>query len=168
MTPLLPNRLARRLALLAVVWPALAAAAAPAPGSAHATRTGAAVAELEQALLHAVQSRDAGRLQQLLTEDFEMTVAQDPDNPVPRDDWIDSAMRTGAAGRTLAQLAAREVGTTVLATFVLHGKPALFVVDTWQRDGASWRLAARQVAATAGTRRGIPGDAVQRPVRKKI
>lgn len=158
------NLLQRALLVAAVAWPLGAGAA----DNAHATRTGAAVAELEQALLAAVQAHDAARLEQLLTDDFEMTVAQDASHPVPRDDWIDSAVQRAAAPRRIAQLAARDFGATVLATFVLQGAPALFVVDTWQRDGSGWRLAARQVAPAEGARRAIPGDAVQRPIRKKI
>jgi hypothetical protein len=157
--------LAGALALLVAVTAAAQPAAAP-----HATRAGQALADLEEQLLQAARATDPAQLGAMLDADFEMIVAQAPTAPVAREDWVGAMRKPGAADWTVQGLSARDLGDAAVAAFVLrapHGKAApLYVVDTWQRSAAGWRLVVRHVAPATGPRKGIPGD-VQAPVVQK-
>ena len=138
------------------------------------TRTVAAFADLEESLQRAFRERKPALAEQLLDDDFQMIVAQDPGTPVTREDWLAAMLRPGAGNWAPQQVQAREFGPVAVVSFVLRPAPArpgtapLFVVDTWLRVDASWRLTLRQVAPATGPRRGIPGDAPGPVVRKKI
>lgn len=140
----------------------------------HVTRTVAAFAELEQSLLQAVRERQATTVERLIDDDFAMTVAQDPQTPVARDEWLEAVRKPGAGDWSAEQLAVREFGALAVASFVLRPQPAragaspLFVVDTWRLDGNQWRLALRQIAPATGARKGIPGDVPGPGIHKKI
>ena len=150
--------------------------AAPArPAAApHVTRTGQVFTQLEESLLQAIRGHDEAGLQALIDDEFEMVVAQAPDAPVAREDWLANVRKTGAAAYTVADLSVREIAEVAVASFVLRpsarstGAVPLFVVDTWQRDGAKWRLTQRHIAPVAGSRRGIPGDSGKAAVPKQI
>ena len=158
--------------VLAMARPEAALAQAAAPPS--VTRGVQVFAELEESLLQAIRRHDGARIDALLGEDFEMTVAQDPDAPVAREDWVASVRRPGAGAYAAQQMAVREADSVAIASFVLRPMPArrnaapVFVVDTWQRVGTQWRLTARYAAPVAGSRRSIPGDAKPTTIRKQI
>jgi hypothetical protein len=165
----------RRVACgLLMAWAATAAQAQGAsPASAHATRTGMAFTELEEALLHAQRAGQVEAVAALLSEDFQMVLAQDGGAIVPREDWLDAAIKPGAGAWVVSQLSTYDFGDVAQVNFVLRASPPraravpLAVVDTWRRDGPHWRLAVRHVASAAGSRQGIPGDAPTRNVIKK-
>ncbi len=144
-----------------------------APSGGHATRTASTFEALEQALQTAIAARSAQRLDALLHPDFEMIVAQDPVNPVARDEWLELVAKQGAAARTLRDLSAREFGDLALVSTVQRPTPAragvaaIFVTDTWQRTPTGWLLRLRHVGPADGSRRGVPGDAGLPPIRKK-
>ncbi len=168
-----PAAIGRRGLLVAGALLAGSAARAAGPtGGQHATRQGQAVGQLEQALLDAQRTKDRTALEQLLSEDFLMIVAQAPDQPVDRDDWLDASLQAGAWD--LRDLAVRSLGETALASFVLvpaqgRATPApVFVVDAWRRDGGNWRLEQRHAALAMGPRAAIPGNVTRAPMRKKI
>ena len=131
--------------------------------------------QLEESLLQAVREHDAARLEALLGDEFEMIVAQDPGEPVPREDWLASVRRPGAGAYRVEEMSVREIGAVAIASFVLRPTPAwagavpVFVVDTWERgDATPWQLSARHAAPVAGSRRSIPGDAKPVTIRKQI
>lgn len=159
---------------LALALASLAAQAQPGGVSTqHATRTGLAFSELEEAMLKAQREHRGEALGQLLGEDFQMVVAQDGGAVVPREDWLDAAVKPGAGAWVVSQLTTHVFGSVAQVSFVLRASPPkaaagpLAVVDTWQQSGDSWRLAVRHVANAAGPRKGIPGDAPTRAVIKK-
>lgn len=159
---------------LLVAWTAAAVQAQPTPvASAHATRSGQAFAELETALLQAQRSGQTEAIAGFLSDDFQMVLAQDGGGIVPREDWLDAAVKPGAGAWVVSQLTSYEWGDVVQVNFVLRASPRqaqvppLAIVDTWRRDGTQWRLVLRHVASAAGPRRGIPGDAPTRDVIKK-
>ncbi len=166
-------RLGRRglLAAGALAAAAVARAAGP-PSTGHATRQGQAVGQLEQALLDAQRTKDRTALEQLLSEDFLMIVAQAPDQPVDRDDWLEASLRAGAWD--LRDLAVRTVGDVALASFLLvpaGGRAApvpVFVVDAWRQAGGGWRLEQRHASLATGPRNAIPGNVTRPAIRKKI
>jgi hypothetical protein len=161
------------LFLAGLSWGAPAGAQQGAAPGAHGTRTSAVFAELEDSLLQAVRGGRPAELEGLLDDDFLMTVAQEPAEPVSRPDWLDSVRKTGSGDWAIAYLNAREFGPVAVVSFRLQpaagrtGVASLFVVDTWQRGGKGWRLMSRHVAPAAGPRRNIPGDAPGQAIRKK-
>lgn len=174
-----PHRRVRRHLLVAAVgavsWCVAGAADIRPDGrGGHVTRSTAAFAELESALLQAIRERKAAELERLVDDEFLMTVAQDPEAPVDRDDWLLALRKPGAGDWEPEHLAVREFGTTAVAGFVLRpqharaGAAPLYVVDTWRLDGSQWRLIMRHVAPATGPRRGIPGDVPAPGARKKI
>lgn len=159
---------------LLLAWAAtVAQAQGTSPEIAHATRTGMAFTELEEALLHAQRGGRAEAVAVLLSEDFQMVLAQEGGAIVPREDWLDAAIKPGAGAWVVSQLTTFDFGDVAQVNFVLRASPPrarvvpLAVVDTWRKDGPHWRLAVRHVASAAGSRRGIPGDAPTRNVIKK-
>src|SRR5439155_21513382 len=128
----------------------------------------------EEDLLDAARAHDSARLDALLSERFEMRVGHEPGAPVPRADWIASAMRGETHEFHIEQMAVQDIAPLAVASFLLRpakaGKdaPPLFIVDTWEPDGSNWRLRVRYVATVAGPRRGVPGDAPPLKIEKKI
>jgi hypothetical protein len=162
-----PRTPRRRLSML-VVSVALGAGLcvqAQTGGPGHATREVQAIGQLEEALLQAIRERDLARIDDLLDIDFEMIVAQDPDNPVPREDWIGSSRKSGSGAWRVQHLSVRTQGAVSVASFQLvpapprSGVPPVFVVDTWRQHDAHWQLLSRFAAPVLGSRRLIPGDA---------
>jgi hypothetical protein len=163
-------------ALLLAVAGLMVQAQPTAASSQHSTRSGMAFAELEESVLKAQRDKRTEALEQLLGDDFTMVLAQDGGATVPREDWLDSAVKPHAGAWLVSQLTTLELGDVAVVNFVLRASPPragttpLSVVDIWTRsDRASghWRLAQRHVANAAGPRRGIPGDAATRAVIKK-
>jgi hypothetical protein len=155
---------------------AQAQTAAAAAATQHATRAGMAFSELEESLLRAQRDRRSDALGQLLSDNFLMMVAMEGGATVPREDWLDAAVKPGAGAWVVSQLASQDYGNVAVVSFVLRPSPPragaapLAVVDTWTRaapTGDGWRLAVRNVAHASGSRRGVPGDAPTREVIKK-
>ena len=159
---------------VSLVMASLAAQAQPAAATTqHATRTGLAFNELEESLLKAQREHRGDALGQWLGDDFQMVVAQDGGAIVPREDWLEAAVKPGAGAWVVSQLTTHVFGDLAQVSFVLRPQPpkataqTLAVVDTWQKAGDGWRLAVRHVANASGPRKGIPGDAPTRAVIKK-
>ena len=140
----------------------------------HVTRTVQIFTQLEESLLQSIRTRDDARLQALVDDEFEMVVAQAPDAPVPRQDWLASVRKPGAGDFSVEQMSVREIVAVAVVSFVLRpkGAPAkstpVFVVDTWQRDDKGWHLTQRHAAPVAGSRRAIPGDSGKTGMPKQI
>lgn len=155
-----------RMAVLGLAC-ALPVAAQPVVGGAgggHVTRTVAQFTELEESVLKAQRERQGDALARLVGDGFEMIVAQEADAPVPREDWLEAAVKPGAGRWAPSKMVVHEYGDLAVVSLVLTPRPGrkgaapLFVVDTWQRAGADWRLALRHVASTGGSRAAVPGD----------
>jgi hypothetical protein len=139
--------LALPLGLGSLAAQAQAQAQAPMASTQHATRSGMAFTELEEQLLKAQREHRADAIGQMLGDDFQMVVAQEGGATVPREDWLESAIKPGAGAWVVSQLNTHDF--------------------TWQKAGDGWRLVVRHVANAAGPRKGIPGDAPTRAVIKK-
>lgn len=124
----------------------------------------------EAQLLQAVKDKNADTLEKALAFNFEMRTANRPGTPVPRGDWIKSAVSQGGGDFSIQQMSVQEVGNVAIASFVLTptaqnklGSPA-FIVDTWVPEGEGWKLRARHAsavlsAATHPKSRYMMGDA---------
>jgi hypothetical protein len=161
-------------AVLAVCMALAGTVSAAQPNTAHATRQGQVIQQLEESLLRAMRERNRGQLEHLLSDEFDMIVAQEPGNPVERDLWIASVTATPSSGWELEQVTVSDLGELAIASFLLRStagaaklKPPVFVVDVWRREDARWRLLSRHAALATGSRSDIPGDAAVRSAPKK-
>ena len=168
---LIPRRTFVALALGGIAAPSLAQAVT----GAHATRSANLFAQLEDELLRAMQRRDVPRLNQLLAEDFEMTVAPLPLDSIAREEWIDNLSRSGSTKVAVQSLTARELSPDLAQVSLwlvpqpaTAGRGKVFVLDTWKREGEQWKLLTRHAAPVAGSRLWIPGDSGRAPFRKMI
>ena len=116
-----------------------------------ATRLVALFSGIERSLLAAAEQHDEQKLDQLLKDDFDVTVAGQPD-PIPRDEWLKQPVN--ATNASFRQLAVRATDDGAIVSFVtVEGSggsaQAQFVVDYWSHeDAGEWKLLARYVAAS--------------------
>jgi hypothetical protein len=98
--------------------------------------------------------RDANEraLAGLLAEDFEERSAARPGEPLPRADWLRGQRERLPAGH-IEQMAAHDHGCVVVVSYLLRPEqgPAQFIVDTWAREGDSWKLKVRYSAPAPAT-----------------
>ena len=111
------------------------------------------VSMLEAALHQAVNERDAIALGKLLSPFFEIRRAGGV--IVERDAWMREGIRSDGE---LHQLAAYEVGNSVIANFTLVAvrQPKRFVVDVWTLDQDEWRLRVRFETTQARSQSKLP------------
>ncbi|HET8890897.1 MAG TPA: nuclear transport factor 2 family protein [Candidatus Angelobacter sp.] len=123
-----------------------------------ATRQVTMFSDLEIQMLKAVQKKDKGALEAMLTDDCVITMPNA--DPLPGDEWVDSVM---AKDFTLKSFAMRDVlaidlGNAVVVKFdrrqeaISKGQPEngeFFVVDVWKKEGDAWKLANRFVSRNA-------------------
>ncbi len=161
--------------LIAISLVFAAAAATAQVSNAHATRQGQAIQQLEESLLRAMRGKDRAQLESLLSDEFDMVVAQEPDSPIDRDLWIASVMVASRRSWLLRQIMVRDWGELAIASFILResspgaagARPPVFVVDVWRREDGSWHLVSRHAALALGSRDDIPGNAARRTAPKK-
>jgi hypothetical protein len=138
----------------------VAGAQAPRPGGAPGkqigtpTRQVAMFTALERQLMGA--QKDKTLLDAMLTEDFQEWSAEQPADPIDRDDAMQRALGAGKIQGTFRDMNVRMEGDTAIVSFVfLHrgekeaGEPrsnANFVVDVWRKHGEAFELAARYTA----------------------
>jgi hypothetical protein len=132
----------------------------------------------ESRLLDALERRDRAALEGLLADDFEMRVGASPGAPIPRNEWLNAALATDApdvSAYLVEQMAVHEIDKLAIASFQLQAAepgrkgapPPVFVVDTWERAGDTWRLRVRYAAPVAANSPRISGEAVIETIPKK-
>ena len=165
LTPMVVSLVA---ALLILVGDAFAQGQSAAPGRSPGvtvTRLVKLFGGLENDWMAAVRNRDATVLGSLLAEDVEMRLASRPAEPIPRAEWIKHALAAPTPGWTVWQMAARDMGCTVIVSFRLEpgadapGARPIFVVDTWVQAQGTWKAAARYAGAADEHPLGLPGEA---------
>jgi len=130
--------------------------------------------ELEGELNEALGKRDMQAVSKLLTDDFEMRVANMPGNPVPRAAWIRQSFKAPEASSLLEQMAVHDFGAIAIVSYLWSFTPAksevtreIFVVDTWRQDAGHWKLAVRYAAPGGLNDATIPGVASDAPAFEK-
>jgi Domain of unknown function (DUF4440) len=125
--------------------------------------------EQETQLLQAVKEKNNEAMEKMLAVNFEMRTSHQAGVPVPRAEWMKSALApVTSSDYTISQMAVQEVGTVAIASFVLtpsaanKAAAAAFIVDTWVPEGEGWKLRVRHASSlpTLNTKQGrIMGDA---------
>jgi len=120
-----------------------------------ATRSVSLFTGLEKQVFQAIQRKDKAALDALVEDDFEIEM---PDaDPLPGDDWEQAVLSRDYDLKSflIRQMSARDLGTAVVVNYdrvqqsTYKGKSdggEFFVVDLWNKEGDSWRLAARYVS----------------------
>ena len=132
----------------------------------------------ESRLLDALEKRDRAALEGLLGDNFEMRLGAKPGVPIPRAEWLNAALAADSpdvSAYLVEQMAVHEMGNLAVASFLLQAAepakkgapPSVFVVDTWEPAGDSWRLRVRYAAPVAGKPPRISGEAVIESIPKK-
>ena len=99
----------------------------------------------ESDLLSAMKRRNVNDLDALLMDDFAYTP---PDGlPVDKRAFLDSFPDMDPFKIREGQIRAHGDAATVTLVLEREGVPAISVTDTWVRDGARWRLLARQASS---------------------
>ena len=113
------------------------------------TRLVKIIGGLEEELAASVRSGNSAAVERMLTDDFELRIGSSPGTPIPRADWLRSALAKAEAPSALEQISVHEFGEIAIASF-LATAPATasksaptFLVDVWKRSGDSWKLAVR-------------------------
>jgi hypothetical protein len=111
--------------------------------------------ELETQMLRAVQKKDKSALQAMLADGFAIEM---PDaNRLEGDDWLTSIMGQGFGLKRfgVGQVSFIDLGNAALVKFVRIQEATsngtsddgeFFVVDLWNKDGNTWKLANRYVS----------------------
>jgi hypothetical protein len=89
--------------------------------------------------------------------------------PTPRAEWLAALARQPAAPAEIEQVAAHDHGTVADVSFVMRSAKELplFIVDTWIKDGDSWRLKVRYAAPVARNAPRVPGESDDAMIPKK-
>lgn len=119
------------------------------------TRLVKAFSELESTIDARLAAGDATALGAMLTDDFELRSAPSAGTPIARADWIKRAPTGAKSAVTNEQMAVHDYGPVAVVSFVKAGQARaagrIFVVDVWQRDGESWKLATRYASSGAAS-----------------
>lgn len=147
----------------------------PQPGKARiptATRQVVQFTQLETELLTAIQKKDEGALGRLLSDDYEVWTPAPPGDPIPREEWIQNAVKEPVRSFKLGQMAVRTFGDAAVVSFVcrqqvvLQGKEQrrdLFLVDVWIKSAEQWQLAVRYASRVEG----LPRPSSPKPTGKE-
>ena len=153
----------RRFAMLfisaCITFPVLSSAQEPVkpplnPRIVTATRQVSMFSALEKQMLGAVQKKDKAALKAMLTDE---AIIHLPDaDPLTGDDWVDSVMSKDFDLKTftIRQMDVADLGTAAVVSYDRIQNSTFknqkdggefYVVDQWDRDGDSWKLANRYV-----------------------
>jgi ketosteroid isomerase-like protein len=152
-------RIAMFLMSACITFPVLSSAQEPVkpplnPRIVTATKQVVVFSALEKQMLESVRKKDKAGLKAMLTE--EMTIHLPDTDPLTGDDWVDSVM---SRDFNLKSFVVRQMDVVELGTAAVVGYDRIqdstfkdqkdggefYVVDQWQKDGDSWKLANRYV-----------------------
>jgi ketosteroid isomerase-like protein len=157
------------LGLSAALGSAMAAEQAPTGGRGGSvpTRNVAIFTKLENAWNDAVQHHDADALARIVSDDFELRSTPTPGVPTARNEALHAWTQLPAQPSTIGQMAVHDYGDLMVVSFVWQlGETAgsapstrqtFFVVDTWKRAGADWKVVVRYAAPILDGAAAVPG-----------
>lgn len=106
--------------------------------------------DLEKALQAAILQNDMKKINTLLAPDFEERKVDNPNSPIPKEDWINLKLKeSNLQSYNIQQIAVRELGNILIVSYLLVSDKnnAIFVVDVWKRELENSKLMARYSSA---------------------
>ncbi len=127
----------------------------PAPGRvALLTRPMAEFYHHEGTLSRAFQQGQVQQGEALLAPNFEVRIANDPGNPIPRAQWVHWMLRQHPTENTIDGMAVHDYGNVAIVSFhqhevtgSSHAARDRFIVDVWMKQANRWLLSVRYSAA---------------------
>lgn len=90
---------------------------------------------------------DSAQRANYLTDDFEQRLCASPGTPVPREDWL----KAPAEKFAFSQEAVHDYGgIATYSALATTDSKQFMVVDTWKKDGDSWKLSVRYLCPATG------------------
>lgn len=97
-------------------------------------------ADLENNLQQAILNNNKKALNEMLANDFEERDGSNPNNPIPKEMWINKMLSQQHSMYRMEQIAVRDFGNIRMISFLLIPKQpnkqidnkGLFIVDVWQ------------------------------------
>jgi hypothetical protein len=116
--------------------------------------------DIERQMSQAVQKKDKVALQAMLTENCNIHLPNA--DPLDGEDWVDSVMNKDFVLKTfmMRQMYVTDLGNAAVVSYdriqesTYKGQNdggEFYVVDLWQKDGDTWKLANRYVAKVSST-----------------
>jgi len=112
--------------------------------------------KLERDWIQAVQKKDKPALDTILAPEFMLRSSENPENPIPRADWVQNAL-TSCDIRSFSHraMAIRALLGAAVVSFVQSQRATVdgrdrsgdyFIVDLWEAKGGKWQVSARYIA----------------------
>jgi hypothetical protein len=102
--------------------------------------------ELEMQLDEAVLNRNRNKMQQLLSDDFEERKGNNPNSPIPKEEWIDIQAKQSIKNvPALQQMAVRKLENIYIVSYLSITKEnvSTFRVDVWKENASENQLMIR-------------------------
>jgi hypothetical protein len=128
--------------------------------------------DYEQRLADAVNRKDAGEIDRLIANDFELRSANNIGVPVPRSDWIAQSLKESPVSISIGQMAVHDFGNIRIVSFVMtravgRREPGIAVIDVWMQSGESSVLKVRYATTQTSQSPRVPGETQQRKIEKR-
>jgi hypothetical protein len=103
--------------------------------------------ELETQLNEAIVNHNINKIQPLLSDDFEERKSDNPNSPIPKEEWMKVKMKLASKNPPqIQQMAVRTINNVYIVSYLSTikdtSKPA-FIVDVWKANGAESQLMVR-------------------------
>jgi hypothetical protein len=106
--------------------------------------------QLENELSKAIAAKDVKATSQLLMNNFEELVGTDLDNPIPKGDWMEEAMKLPPSETRMENMSVHGYDKLAVVSYLLKqtnlkrgGPPDVYIVDVWVQSQDNWKLSVR-------------------------
>jgi hypothetical protein len=104
--------------------------------------------ELEMQLDEAIANHNLNKIQQFLSDDFEERKGDNPNSPIPKEEWIDVKTKQSTKNiHQIQQMAVRNIENIYIVSYLSSTKEnasqSTFIVDVWKKKGTENQLMIR-------------------------
>jgi hypothetical protein len=107
--------------------------------------------DLEKTLQNSILQGDKKTIDHLLDASFEERKADNPNSPIPREEWITFKMKQKNSG-TISQMAVREFGDIFIVSYLFtQDNHSMLIVDVWKKINDTSVLMVRYSSSFIGS-----------------
>lgn len=103
--------------------------------------------DLENQLNESIVQQNKNKTQQFLSDDFEERKSDNPNAPIPKEDWIQMKMKQSTKSiPEIQQMAVRTINNIYIVSylsFIKDTSKSTFIVDVWKENGTTSQLMVR-------------------------